>query len=316
MKKNLAFVFPGQGSQSVGMGSALATRFDDFSEIYQETLASADKTLGFELSKIIQDGPAEKLKETEITQPALLAVSTAMSRWLQENDIIASTSLGHSLGEYSALVYSGSMDFEDALRVVHLRGKYMSEAVPSGTGGMAALVGASADDASKLCKAVTEKEPSLILEASAYNCSGQVVISGHMKAIDYAVEMAKDIGIRKAAKLEVSGPFHCSLLAPAGEKLGKALEEVEIRRPKHRVIANVSALPEFEPTEIRKNLIAQVSKPVLWSDSIRYVGESEDGVEFAEVGSGKVLSGLIKKILPEAKCTALDSLQRIDVLAA
>ncbi|MGA0163760.1 MAG: ACP S-malonyltransferase [Bdellovibrionota bacterium] len=311
MTKKLAFIFPGQGSQSPGMGFELATRFEDFKLLYEKHLKLADEILDFSISTLMKEGPAEKLKHTEVTQPALLVCSVAMNRWLEAHDIRPSYCLGHSLGEYSALVAAGSLSFEDALRVVYQRGKFMNEAMPAGEGAMAALVGASDEEAVNLCKEASND--TYRVEASVFNCSGQVVISGHRQAIEEAEKKASHFGVRRFARLEVSGPFHSSLLKPAGDKLATTLEKIKIESPKVPVIANVSAQIQSQPEEIRSNLAEQVYKPVLWSESVRFVGR--EGIEdFVEVGSGKVLSGLIRKILPDARCTPTDGLQRLEIL--
>lgn len=294
------------------MAGTLAATFSDFNEVFNETLREADEILGFSLSELIQKGPPEDLRLTENTQPALLTVSTAMSRWMTKNNIAADVCLGHSLGEYSALVHAGAIKFKDALKIVHLRGKLMSEALPAGEGSMAALIGANPESAAEICEAISGN--GRILEPSVYNSSGQIVISGHMDAIDEAVKRAKEFNIRIVSKLDVSGPFHCSLLTSAGKKLKPALEEIEIKSPNIEVISNTTALPEKTPEEILSNLVAQVSKPVLWAGSLRYVDDHYDDIEFVEVGSGKVLCGIMRKVLPDAKCTTLETLEKLELL--
>jgi len=295
MSKKLAFIFPGQGSQSVGMGFDFAQEFPEFKDVFQKYLHIADQKLGFKLSQIIETGPAEELKKTEITQPALLTVSSAMAEFQTQKGVQAQMALGHSLGEYSALVYAGAIDFADAVHIVHLRGKFMSEAVPHGVGGMAALVGGSAEDAKKLCE--ISVEASEVLQASVFNCPGQIVISGNTSAIDRAEKnLAQVPGIRKLARLEVSGPFHCKLLEGAGAKLRGELQKTKISTPRIPVIFNVNAKPETDPVKMVELLVNQVSKPVLWENSVREA--ISQGVEdFQEVGNGKVLSGLLRKIL-------------------
>ncbi len=315
METKLGFVFPGQGSQSVGMGFGLATRFSDFESIFLETLREADASIGFPLSQILREGPAEKLKETDITQPALLTVSTAMSRWLKSKGITPHVALGHSLGEFSALVFSEALSFSQAVKLVHLRGRLMQEAVPSGVGGMAALLGATPEIAQNLCEKVKESLPGKVLEPSAYNCPGQVVLSGHIVAIDCAVARAKELGARAATKLEVSGPFHCSLLKNAGAELGKALSEIDITAPQTQVIANTTADIEHAASDIRKNLEDQVSQAVRWEESVKRA-LSLGVTRFVEVGSGKVLTGLLKKICPETPCESLDTIEDLKLLGA
>jgi len=292
------------------MGYTLAARFPDFEIILKETLREADASIGFSLSSLLHEGPAERLKETEITQPALLAVSTAMGRWLKSKGKICTMATGHSLGEYSALVHSEALRFTDAVNLVHLRGKLMQTAIPLGEGGMVALLGASAEAVEKLCEAV-QSEVGKVLEPSVFNSPGQIVASGHSAAVDRAVARAKEFGIRLATKLDVSGPFHCSLLKSAGMELRKALDLAEIQSPTFPVIFNVTAAKESIPNKIRENLERQVSEAVRWEDCIRYA--SAQGVkDFVEVGSGKVLTGIIKKISPELNCIALDTIESLE----
>lgn len=311
--KSYCFVFPGQGSQFVGMGFELAGRFSDFADIYKDCLQRADQQLGFKLSEIMEKGPESELKKTEITQPALLTTSTAMELWLKKNAIQPRLALGHSLGEYSALVCVGAMDFETALQLVSKRAHFMRDAVPHGKGGMAALVGSSEEEARALCASL--ENPNLVLEPSVFNSTGQVVVSGHTEALEEAEKKASQFGVRKFVRLEVGGPFHCSLLRSAGDQLAKELEKMELKSPKLPVIFNVDAKAHQDPEIIKKKLIEQVYRPVLWAESIRAAGD-EGCEDFIEVGSGRVLSALIRKILPEARCTSLDHLQKLEILAA
>lgn len=307
MSDKYCFIFPGQGSQFVGMGYSLLTRFPDFEMILSETLREAEAHLGFSLSKILKEGPAEKLKETEVTQPALVSVSTAVGRWLKHRGVQADAALGHSVGEYSALVHAEAIEFKDAVKLVQIRGRLMQNAVPMGEAGMGALIGGTPESATALCDAI-QKESRLVLEVSLLNAPGQIVISGHKKALEVATQKLKEFGIRKMVLLEVSGPFHCSLLESAGKELATALRSVKIAPPIVPVISNVTALPEKSDTEIRQNLQAQVSKAVLWEKSIRYIA-GQGFTRFLEVGAGNVLSGIVKKILPDAVVTPFEEFE-------
>jgi [acyl-carrier-protein] S-malonyltransferase len=292
------------------MGYSLSQKFSDFEPILNEVLREADANIGFSLSQIIKDGPADKLKETEITQPALLTVSTAMSRWLKSKGKSAGMATGHSLGEYSALVHAEALRFQDAVKLVHLRGKLMQEAVPLGQGGMAALIGATPETAQKLCTEISTSTGK-VLEPSVYNSPGQVVVSGSMEAIDEACQRVKEFGIRMAAKLEVSGPFHCSLLNQAGLKLMDAMNKIEWTKPKVPVISNVTSRQQWDAQEIKTNLMNQVSQAVRFEQCIRHA--IENGFRtFVEVGSGKVLTGIIKKISAEVSCVPLEEIQSLD----
>jgi len=292
------------------MGHALVQKFPDFEPIFNEVLREADANIGFSLSQIIKNGPAEKLKETEITQPALLTVSTAMSRWLKSKGKSASMATGHSLGEYSALVHAEALRFQDAVKLVNLRGKLMQEAVPLGKGGMAALIGATPENAQKLCDEIS-KSSGRIIEPSVFNSPGQVVISGDIEAIDEACKRVKEFGIRLATKLEVSGPFHCSLLMGAGQKLMEAMNKIEWNKPQIPVISNVTAREQWETQEIKNNLMNQVSQAVRFEQCIRH-SISQGFHQFIEVGSGKVLSGIIKKVSADVSCVPLEEVNSLD----
>lgn len=286
--RKLAFVFPGQGAQTVGMGRAMAEQDAEA----RETFAEADDALGFSLSDIIFSGPEEKLRLTYYTQPALLTTSIALYRVFARAGYAPAFVAGHSLGEYSALVAAGSLSFADAVRVVHLRGRWMDEAVPAGTGAMAAVLGAERERLAEICRQVSrEMAP---VELANINCPGQIVISGKAEAVNEAGKILKEQGVR-VIPLNVSGPFHSSLMQPAAEKLQQLLQEVEIRDAAVPVVANVSAQPVSRAAEIREALCRQVSSSVLWEDSVRFM--LSQGVEtFIEIGAGTVLSGLIKKV--------------------
>lgn len=284
-----AFLFPGQGSQYPGMGKELSANFSVVRQAFEE----ADDALGSHLSKLCFEGPETELLLTENTQPALLATSIAFLRLLRsETGMEPAYLAGHSLGEYSALVAAGALDFGDALRTVRSRGKFMQEAVPVGTGAMAAVLGVEADVVTVICSEAAQGE---IVVPANYNCPGQIVISGHAPAVNRAIEIAKAKGIRKVLLLPVSVPSHCALMSSAGERLSAALEAVSVQDLNIPVVSNVEAKPFTEAERVRGLLVAQISSPVLWEMSVR--GMIESGVtRFIELGPGKVLSGLVKKI--------------------
>jgi len=284
-----AFLFPGQGSQYPGMGKELAANFAVVRHTYEE----ADDALGFRLSQMCFEGPEADLLLTENTQPALLATSIAFLRLLQsETGMEPAYLAGHSLGEYSALVAAGSLDFGDALRTVRSRGRFMQEAVPVGTGAMAAVLGVEADVVADICSEAAQGE---IVVPANFNCPGQIVISGHAAAVNRAIAIAKAKGIRKVLLLPVSVPSHCALMSPAGDRLSVTLEAIPVQQLAIPVVSNVEAKPYTEAERVRGLLVAQISSPVLWEMSVREMIDS-GVVRFIEVGPGKVLSGLVKKI--------------------
>ncbi|MEB6548157.1 ACP S-malonyltransferase [Heyndrickxia sporothermodurans] len=285
----IAFVFPGQGSQTVGMGKSVVEKNDQAKSIFE----SADQRLGYSLSDIIFNGPDEKLTLTTNAQPALLTTSIAILTCLEEAGIRPDYTAGHSLGEYSALVAAGAMDFEDAVFAVHKRGEYMEEAVPNGEGTMAAILGMDRNDLQKVTDEVTANGDSVQL--ANLNCPGQIVISGTVKGVEKASVLAKEKGAKRALPLQVSGPFHSELMKPAAQKFVEVLDEVKVQDSKIPVIANVTAAPISKASDIKEKLIEQLYSPVLWEDSVLTMLEL--GVDtFIEIGPGKVLSGLIKKI--------------------
>jgi [acyl-carrier-protein] S-malonyltransferase len=287
----IAFTFPGQGSQAVGMGRALADAYPEARAIFDEV----DDALGEKLSTIIFDGPIETLTLTENAQPALMAVSLAATRVLAAKgvgiDRVAYVA-GHSLGEYSALAAAGSLSVTDAARLLRVRGRAMQQAVPVGEGAMAALLGLDLEAASAIAAEAADGQ---VCDTANDNGAGQVVVSGNKAAVERAVELAKARGARRAVLLPVSAPFHCALMAPAAKVMAEALRDVTINPPTAPLVANVTAAPVSDPETIRRNLIAQVTGMVRWRETIVFLAGA--GVDtFVEVGAGRVLSGLAKRI--------------------
>ena len=307
----VAFCFPGQGSQAVGMGRALAEAFP----ICRETFEEADTALGFALSATIFDGPADRLTLTEITQPAILTVSVAAWRLLESRGCRPAIVAGHSLGEYSAHVAAGTFSFADAVRTVHHRGRYMQDAVPVGTGAMAAILGA---DEALVAQACAEAAGGEVVSPANLNSPGQIVIAGATAAVARAGERAKALGAKRVIPLTVSAPFHCALMQPAELRLAPELRALTTRDPRVPVVANVDAEPRYEAAASIEALIRQVSAPVRWEDSVRRL--ASDGVTaYVEVGPGTVLSGLIRKVAREATILNLeapDQLAAIEALMA
>jgi [acyl-carrier-protein] S-malonyltransferase len=293
-----ALLFPGQGSQRVGMGRDLALDFPVAKQTYEE----ADDAAGFALSKLCWEGPEDDLTLTKFTQPAILATSIAVFRCLVEKGLAFDLVAGHSLGEWTALVAAGALSLKDAIRLTHLRGTYMQDAVAVGVGAMAALMGLELAATEKVCaEASAPGEP---VEPANLNGGGQIVISGHTAAIDRAITMAKAAGAKRAIKLQVSAPFHCSLMKPAAEQLAHALADVQIHAPTVPVVANVTAEPTQDATQIHQLLVQQVTAPVRWEESIQHVAKL--GVVRAyELGSGAVLKGLVKRIAPTIEITTI-----------
>ncbi len=304
-----AIVFPGQGSQAVGMGKDLADAFTVAREVFLEV----DDALSENLSKKMFEGPAEDLLLTENAQPALMAVSMAVVRVLQQEGKISLAetfkyAAGHSLGEYSALCAAGAFDVTTAARLLRVRGKAMQQAVPVGQGGMAALIGADLEQAKEVAAEAAQGD---VCVAANDNAPGQVVLSGTTAAIDRAVEIAAKKGIKRAVKLAVSAPFHSPMMQPAADVMAEALAAVRIKTPRFPVIANVTARPVTAPEEIEKLLVAQVTGSVRWRESMLFA--QENGIDtLAEAGSGKVLTGMAKRIHPELKGIALNTPQDIE----
>jgi [acyl-carrier-protein] S-malonyltransferase len=304
----IAFVFPGQGAQAVGMGKDA----HDASPAARAVFERADAALGFALSRIIFEGPEDKLRQTENTQPALLTVSAALLELIAGRvrpDYVA----GHSLGEYSALVAAGVLSFEDAVRAVRLRGEFMEAAVPGGQGAMAAVLGAERGALQALCEAVSA-ETGLVVLANV-NCPGQIVVSGTAEGVRAVVERGKEAGAKRVIPLEVSGPFHSPLMQPAADRLEQVLAELTMRDAEVPVIANVTAEPVTSAEEIRGLLKRQVTAPVLWEDTVtRLVGLGVD--TFVEIGSGSVLTGLIRKTDKSVTVHTVNSLAALDAALA
>jgi [acyl-carrier-protein] S-malonyltransferase len=299
---SIAFVFPGQGSQAVGMGKALAENFASARNVFAEV----DDALGEKLTAVMWDGPAERLTLTENAQPALMAVSLATMRVLGEETGLdlardAAFVAGHSLGEYSALAAAGSLGVADTARLLRIRGRAMQAAVPVGAGAMAALLGMEFDAAAAVAAEAAQGQ---VCQAANDNGGGQVVVSGDKAAVERAVEIAKGKGARRAMLLPVSAPFHCALMQPAADAMAQALAGVSVKHPAVPLVANVRAAPISDPAEIIKSLVAQVTGTVRWRESVAFMAAA--GVEsFYEVGAGKVLSGLVKRIAEGATGTAI-----------
>jgi len=306
---SMAFVFPGQGSQEVGMGKALADAFAPAREVFQEV----DDALGQNLSKLMFEGPDDELRLTENAQPALMAVSMAVMRILAAEggfsldgkvDYVA----GHSLGEYSALAAAGAFSLGDTARLLKTRGRAMQEAVPVGEGAMAALLGLDLDVAREVAEAAAQGD---VCQAANDNAPGQVVVSGHTAAIERALEIAKEKGAKRAVLLPVSAPFHCSLMAPAADVMAEALGNTEINAPAVPLVANVTAESVVDPDTIRRQLVEQVTGAVRWRESVLYM--KDKGVDtLVEAGAGKVLSGLARRIDRDLTGQALNGPEDIE----
>ena len=286
---NIAFIFPGQGSQYAGMGKELAANFRGAADLFAE----ADEALSFSLSRLCHEGPEEDLRLTANTQPAILTASVAALRVVQsETGLIPTCLAGHSLGEYSALVASGALSLADAVRTVRSRGSFMQEAVPVGVGAMAAILSVEADVLAEICVEAAQGE---VVSPANFNSPGQIVIAGHATAVNRAMEIAKGRGFRKSMLLPVSAPFHCSLMKPAADRLGEVLDRIEIAPLGQPVVTNVEALANSDIGRVRELLVTQVCAPVRWSHSVEEMIRL--GVDsFVEIGPGKVLSGLVKRI--------------------
>ena len=307
-----AFTFPGQGSQAVGMGKALADAFPEARLVFQEV----DDALGLKLSSLMWDGPADALTLTENAQPALMAVSLAAMRVLEGRGVTvakhAAFVAGHSLGEYSALAAAGSLTIADTARLLQIRGRAMQAAVPVGVGAMAALLGLDYDAAVAVASEAAEGD---VCQAANDNSDGQVVVSGTLAAVERAVAIAKGKGAKRAMLLNVSAPFHCALMQPAADAMAEALADVTVLAPAVPVVSNVLARPIRDPQEIRTRLVEQVTGNVRWRESVKWL--AENGVTRAyEIGSGKVLTGLVKRIADTVEGIAINGPDDIEKMVA
>ncbi len=299
-----AFIFPGQGAQYVGMGRQIAQEYACADGIF----GRASEALGFDVRKMIFDSDEEILKITENTQPAILTVSIACMQPLLEKGIKPDVVAGLSLGEYSAHVAAGTMDFKTAVSLVKKRGRYMQEAVPAGVGAMAAVLGLDSEAVKECCSAASS---SGVAEPANFNCPGQVVVAGEVKAVERVVELCKERGAKRSMLLPVSAPFHCSLLKPAGEKLSAELEKIELAPMELPVVTNVTARYITDSAQVKELLIKQVSTSVLWEECVRAM--LSDGVgTFVEIGPGKVLSGFIKKISKDVRVLNVEDIESLE----
>ncbi|RZJ05438.1 MAG: [acyl-carrier-protein] S-malonyltransferase [Brevundimonas sp.] len=309
----LALLFPGQGSQSVGMGAALADAFASARAVFAEV----DEALGQNLSQLMREGPEDQLTLTENAQPALMAVSVAAMRVLKTEfgfDLAKATyAAGHSLGEYSALCGVGAISLADTARLLKLRGQAMQRAVPVGRGAMASLIGPKTDLALAEEAASAGSEVGVCVVANDNN-NGNVVISGDKAAVDRAIEKAKELGAR-AIPLNVSAPFHCPLMQPAADEMASALASATIVAPSVAVVANITARPETDPEVIRRLLVEQVTGRVRWRESMEWMAGEGGVTRFAEIGSGKVLTGMAKRIAPDAESSALNTPEELEAFA-
>ena len=306
--KKFAMVFPGQGSQTVGMLAELAGDYP----IVQETFKQASETLGYDLWQLVQEGPTEELNKTWQTQPALLTASVAVYRvWQQKYpELKPEVMAGHSLGEYSALVCAGVLDFQDAVKLVELRGKLMQQAVPEGTGAMYAIIGLDNEAIINACK---QAEQSEVVSAVNFNSPGQVVIAGAKAAVERAAALCKDAGAKRALPLAVSVPSHCALMKPAADQLSVSLESITLKAPTVSVLNNVDVKAETDADAIRNALVRQLYSPVRWTETVEKMSHS--GVEvLVEIGPGKVLNGLTKRIVDSLPATSVNDVKSLDAV--
>ncbi|WCG91809.1 ACP S-malonyltransferase [Proteus terrae] len=303
---DFAMVFPGQGSQSVGMLAELAEQYP----IVIETFAQASDVLGYSLWDLVQNGPEEELNKTWKTQPALLAASVAIWRvWQEKQGKMPQMMAGHSLGEYSALVCAGVIDFAAAIKLVELRGQLMQEAVPEGTGAMYAIIGLDNDAIAKACEEAAQGQ---VVSPVNFNSPGQVVIAGNKEAVERAGVLCKEAGAKRALPLAVSVPSHCALMKPAADKLAVALQEIEFKQPEIQVVNNVDVIAQTDANAIREALVRQLYNPVRWTETVELIAEK--GItQLLEIGPGKVLTGLTKRISKEMNAAAVNDIASLDV---
>lgn len=306
--KKFAMVFPGQGSQTVGMLAELAGDYP----IVQETFKQASETLGYDLWQLVQEGPAEELNKTWQTQPVLLTASVAVYRvWQQKYpELKPEVMAGHSLGEYSALVCAGVLDFQDAVKLVELRGKLMQQAVPEGTGAMYAIIGLDNEAIINACKQAEQGE---VVSAVNFNSPGQVVIAGAKAAVERAAALCKEAGAKRALPLAVSVPSHCALMKPAADQLSVSLESITLKAPTISVLNNVDVKAETDADAIRNALVRQLYSPVRWTETVEKMSHSGVGV-LVEIGPGKVLNGLTKRIVDSLQATSVNDVKSLDAV--
>lgn len=302
-----AFVFPGQGSQKVGMGVAWAERFAEA----RAAFAEASAAIGLDLLRLCREGPDEALQLTENTQPALLATSSAIARVLAARGVVAHAAAGHSLGEYSAHVAAGTLRLGDAARLVRERGRLMQAAVPVGVGAMAAVLGLAPE---AVAAVAAEAAGGQVCAVANYNSPEQTVIAGHREAVERAMALARERGAKRAIPLPVSAPFHCALMRPAREGLAPALAATAFAHPRLPVVVNIDAVPVTDGAAAREALVRQIDGPVRWVESVRRLVEGEGIARFVEVGPGSVLGGLIKRIAPGVETLSLAEPERLEAL--
>ncbi len=303
LSESIAFVFPGQGSQYVGMGKEI---YDNFNEA-KETFGEASDELRYDIARLCFEGPEKELQKTSRTQPSILTVSIAINRVLLSKGVKPSVVAGHSLGEYSAVVLAETMSFRDAVKITEKRGEFMQEAVPEGKGLMVAILGLERNEVDEICISLKSGYAS----PANYNCPGQVVIAGERKAVEEAMKLAREKGAKRVIPLAVSVPSHCSLMADASSRLADLLDEIDLKDPVIPVVNNADAMFLNDNESIKRSLIRQLNNPLLWEDSVRVIVDA--GIDsFIEVGPGKVLSGLIKRIEPSAKVFNVEDMKSLN----